>query len=264
MLIHKASIMRPYILSFFLIIISVATAFADSVAEMADSAYNRGDFKDAETLYLQAAQIDGVSPQLYYNLGNTYYRLSQLGKSVIYYERALRLDPSMEDARTNLDFVNTKILDKPEDDSTFLGNLHRSILSIMSPNAWAWTAFGFFVVVLLCVALYVFSGVIIVRKSGFFGGFIALMFFIYAIVLASQSANAISRDARAVVVVPTSNLSTTPGASAGTNAKIIPVHEGTVVEIVDSILLPGEDTWYDVKINNATRAWVKASDVEKI
>lgn len=253
-----------YLIIFIAILSAAFTAHADSLAAQADSAYNRGDFSEAESLYKQAAQIDGVSPQLYYNLGNTYYRLNDLGHAVINYERALKLDPSMGDARANLNFVNKKILDKPEDDSSFLGNLHRAILSLASPDAWAWWAFALFVVVLACVALYVFTSNILARKTGFFGGFIVLVIFVYVLVLAAQSARLPYDHSRAVITVPTSNLSTTPGGTSGPGAKIIPVHEGTVVEIVDSLLLPGEDIWYDVKINNATRAWVNSVDVEKI
>lgn len=242
------------------------SASAQSLAAQADSAYNSGDFAKARELYSQAASIDGVSPQLYYNMGNAEYRLGRLGQSVLCYERALKLDPSMDDARANLAFVNTKILDKPEDDSSFLGNLHQSIMAGMSPNAWAWTAFTLFILILGCVALYIFSAGIAWRKAGFFGGFILLLAFAYATVIAAQTSSAPYRSDRAVIIVPTSNLSTSPGSSA-TAAKIIPVHEGTAVEIVDSTSIPGQrgmETWYDVKINNSTRAWVKSADVEKI
>lgn len=242
------------------------SAGAQSLATQADSAYNSGDFAKAQALYQQAASVDGVSPQLYYDMGNTAYRLGNLGQAVINYERALKLDPSMSDARANLDFVNTKILDKPEDDSSFLGNLHQSITSAMSPNAWAWTAFALFILVLGCVALYIFSANIAWRKAGFFGGFSLLVLFTYATVISAQTSSAPFRMDRAVIIVPTSNLSTSPGSSAAA-AKIIPVHEGTAVEITDSTSIPGQsgmETWYDVKINNSTRAWVKAADVEKI
>lgn len=242
------------------------SASAQSLAAQADSAYNSGDFAKAQELYQQAADADGVSPQLYYNMGNTAYRLGSLGQAVLNYERALKLDPSMTDARANLDFVNTKILDKPEDDSSFLGNLHQSIKALMSPNAWAWTAFALFILVLGCVAMYIFSANIAWRKTGFFGGFALMALFVYATVISAQTSSAPFSMHRAVIMVPTANLSTSPGTSSAA-AKIIPVHEGTAVEITDSTAIPGQsgmETWYDVKINNTTRAWAKATDVEKI
>ncbi len=240
--------------------------FAAPLAVQADSAYNKEDYSTAVRLYHQAIEADGVSPEVCYNLANAYYRIGRPGRAVIYYERALALDPSMQDARTNLEFVNTRILDRPEDDSSFLGNLHRSISSWMSADAWAWTAFALFVIILGCVAVYIFSGNIILRKAGFFGGFIMLFVFAYVLVIASGTASAYADHSRAVVVVPTANMATTPGVSTSKNAKIIPVHEGTRVEIMDSMAIPGDAVpmWYDVKINNSTRAWVKSTDIERI
>lgn len=254
-----------------IIILTFAVAWmpsqAQSLVQQADSAYNNQDFVTAVRLYNRAIADDGVSAEVYYNLGNAYYRIGKLGRAVISYERALKLDPSMADARANLAFVNTKILDKPEDDSSFLGNLHQSILSTLSPDVWAWLAFGLFVAVLGCIALYIFSSNILVRKTGFFGGGILLLLFIYALAVAKQSSGAYFSHDTAVVIVPTTNMSTSPGATATKNDKVIPVHEGTVVEVIDSMAIPGETSsplWYDVKINNATRAWVRAADVERI
>lgn len=81
--------------------------------ESADSAYNKKQFSEALTLYRTALEKDGSSSDLYYNIGNTYYRLNDLGHAVINYKRALMLDPSNADARTNLEYVKTKITDKP-------------------------------------------------------------------------------------------------------------------------------------------------------
>lgn len=240
---------------------------ATALTEEADTAYARQDYALAVQLYHKAIANDGISPQIYFNLGNSYYRLGKPGRAVLYYSRALQLDPSMQDARDNLAFVNTRILDKPEDDSTFLGNLHQGILAKMTPDAWAWTAFGLFVALLGCVAIYIFSSSVPMRKFGFFGGFIVAAVFIYSLAAASQTASAPFDRSRAVIIVPTSNLSTAPGATSGENAKIIPLHEGTVVEITDSTTVPGDAAspiWYDVKINNSTRAWARAADLERI
>lgn len=256
------------------IIISLVALFAClmangeslSLAQKADSAYNNNDYYAAVGLYHQAMNKEGSSAQLYYNLANSYYRIGKLGKAVLYYNRALAVDPSMDDARANLEFVNKQIIDKPDDESTFLGSVHRSVMRMMTPNAWAWTAFGLFVLLLAAAGLYVFSGSVALRKVGFFGGFALVALFAYALVIAAQASSLPYNHTRAVVVTPTSNFSTSPG-NREEGSKIIPVHEGTVVEIVDSILLPEQSSaplWYEVKINSSTRAWARSADVEKI
>lgn len=244
---------------------AAGTSYASNLTEQADSAYNNEDYRLAIRLYLRTINEQGFSPEVYYNLANAYYRIDDLGQAVLYYQRALNLDPSMKDARTNLEFVKTKILDRPEDNSTFLTNLHESIIAIYSPDTWAWIAFGLFALLIGSVALYIFTSNVSLRKVGFFGAIIILVITVYASIIAWQSANAYKGSNKAVVIVPTANLRTRPGEN--NTDKVIPIHEGTILEITDSMTMPGESSspkWYDVKISNSSRAWVKASDVERI
>lgn len=254
------------IIAFCFIMIGL-TASAASIAQRADSAYNKEDYVEAIKLYSDAISQDGVSSTIYYNLGNAYYRDHQLGKAIIYYERALALDPSNADARTNLNFVRTKIEDAPEDDSSFLTNLHHSISSAMSPDGWAWCTLAVFIILLATIALYIFSSNVAMRKIGFFGGIVVLFFFIYFLVISYQTANAPLQHNNAVVIVPTTNLSSAPRSSKDKTEKVVPIHEGTKVEILDSLSTPDDPhvgKWYDVKINNSSHAWLNAADVEKI
>jgi tetratricopeptide (TPR) repeat protein len=240
---------------------------AASLAVRADSAYSKEEYKSAIELYNQSIADEGVSSEIYYNLGNAYYRAGHLGKAIINYERALKLDPSNKDAKVNLDFVNRNIEDKPEDDSSFLTNVHKSIMSMQSTNAWAWTAFICFILLLGSIAVYIFTTDIMIRKTGFFGGIILLIVTIYAIVIAGESASDATSHDTAVVIVPTTHLSSAPRSPKSKTEKVVPIHEGTKVEIVDSVATPDDPDsgkWYDVKINNSTRAWLRAADVERI
>lgn len=249
------------------LILTSLSLSASNLAEKADSAYNKEDYGQAISLYLASIEQDGVSSTIYYNLGNAYYRDNLLGKAIISYERALAIDPSNNDAQTNLDFVRTKIIDAPEDDSSFLSNLHHSICSTMSPDGWAWCALALFIILLGTVALYIFSSNIMMRKLGFFGGIIFLFVFIYVIVIAYQTSNASRYHDTAVVIVPTTNLSSAPRSSKNKTEKVVPIHEGTKVEILDSLSTPDDPhvgKWYDVKINNSSHAWLNAADVERI
>lgn len=245
----------------------IASASAATLAQQADSAYMAEDYARAADLYSRSIAEEGPAADTWYNLGNAHWRQGHAGQAIIGYERALRIDPSHADARTNLDFVRTKIQDLPEDDSAFLSNLHDSITAWMSPDAWAWTAFALFLAVAGMAALYIFAPGVIARKTGFFGGIVLLFLCIYAIVVASRTASAVDRHDHAVVTVPTTLLSSTPKASQSATDKVVAIHEGTKVEIVDSVMAPGAEgaeQWYDVKINNSTRAWLKAKDVERI
>jgi tetratricopeptide (TPR) repeat protein len=247
--------------------IQAVSALALSNVERGDSAYSKSAYTEALGYYTEALNKEGSSSNLYYNIGNTYFRLNDLGHAVINYERALMVDPSNEDARTNLEFVKTKIQDKPEDDSTFLSNVHQNIIAMHSPDAWAWIAFSLFVIVIGAIAVYLFTTNINVRKAGFFGGIVVLVVFLYVLSVAKSAADAVDDHEQAVVIVPSTNLRSEPQTAQSKTDKVVPIHEGTKLIIVDSLATPDDPAtmmWYDVKINNSTRAWVSSADVERL
>jgi tetratricopeptide (TPR) repeat protein len=247
--------------------IQAVSALALSNVERGDSAYSKSAYTEALGYYTEALNKEGSSSNLYYNIGNTYFRLNDLGHAVINYERALMVDPSNEDASTNLEFVKTKIQDKPEDDSTFLSNVHQNIIAMHSPDAWAWIAFTLFVIVIGAIAVYLFTTNINVRKAGFFGGIVVLVVFLYVLSVAKSAADAVDDHEQAVVIVPSTNLRSEPQTAQSKTDKVVPIHEGTKLIIVDSLATPDDPAtmmWYDVKINNSTRAWVSSADVERL
>lgn len=242
-------------------------ADAATLAQEADSAYNKDDFRLAVELYNKSIVQDGVSSDVYYNLGNAYYRCDKPGMAVVCYERALKLDPTNGDARTNLEFVKSRIQDRPEDDSAFLSNVHNSILGSMTANTWAWTTFALFIFLLGAAAVYIFSNRITLRKAGFFGGIVLMFLFFYSLFMAWQSFAVSTSHEEAVVIVPSTQLTSAPRAARSSGDKVVTIHEGTKVEIIDSIATPDDPVspkWYNVKINNSTKAWLRASDVERI
>lgn len=256
-----------HILAVLSLLLSVFAAAATDLGVLADSAYNKEDYRMAIELYNRNIAENGPGADIYYNLGNAYFRNENLGKAVVSYERALRLDPTHADARHNLEFVRNRIQDRPEDDSTFLANLHYSILSSMTANAWAWTALVIFILLLGAIATYIFAPGITVRKAGFFGGIILFILFGHALYVAFDSASLARSHESAVVISPMTHLSSVPRAARTAEDRVVAIHEGTKVEIVDSVATPDDPVspqWYNVKINNGTRAWLRASDVERI
>lgn len=259
--------MKQFTLCILTILLACCHAAAGTLAQQADSAYNSEDYRSAIELYNRAIAQDGVGTDIYYNLGNAYFRNDNLGKAVVSYERALRLDPTNADARHNLEFVRSRIQDRPEDDSAFLSNVHSSIVTAMTANAWAWTALALFILLCGAVALYIFAPSVNMRKTGFFGGIVLLFGFGYIIYVAYSATKLAQSHEYAVVTVPMTHLSSVPRPSRGADDRVVPIHEGTRVEIIDSIATPDDPVspqWYSVKINNSTRAWLRASDVERI
>lgn len=240
---------------------------AATLSAKADSAYNSKNYTEAADLYKTLIKEYGMSSDIYYNLGNTYFRMGKIAQSVLAYERALKINPSNKDARINLDFVNTTLEDKPEDNSSILGKIHSEVIALMSPNAWAWTDFALFALIIGLIAIYLFLSNVTIRKVGFFGAMVLFIVLVYTTIVAYQSAAAIDNNDIAIVTTPSANLTPAPSAKTDKTDKIVPVHEGTRLVIIDSVNAASNDgaqLWYHVKVNNSTAAWIDASNVERI
>ena len=98
-----------------LIIIWVILLPAQNLNEIfitANQAYRSQEYKRAIELYQQILSQGYESAEIYYNLGNCYYRLDQIGQAILYYEKALRLDPNDEDIKYNLEIANLRVVDR--------------------------------------------------------------------------------------------------------------------------------------------------------
>ncbi len=247
--------------------VSISAMAAPTTIQQADSAYNAGNFRSALTLYTKALDTQGASPNLYYNIGNAQYRLGNVGHVVVSYERALRLDPSHKDARANLEYVNSTLKGLPEDGTSFLSNVHNGVVAQASVDTWAVVALGIFLVLMGCVALYLFASNTALRKTGFFGGIVVFVLFVYAVVIAWQTASARDKHDVGIVITNNARLTSKPGTTKDKTEKTIAIPEGSKVEILDSLATPNDPVttlWYNVALNNNTRAWIDATDVSQI
>ncbi len=238
-----------------------------TLSQQADSAYNGDNFNRAAELYHQIIKEEGPSASLFYNLGNCYYRLKQPGRAILYYEKALKLSPADNDIRANLDFVNSKIVDRPDERGTFIGNALDSAASSAQSNTWAWIAFSLFALTVAAAALYIFSGNITLRKIGFFGGAISLILTVVGIAFSIMGAKTATTHDEAIITEKSTILSTSPREPRNRHEEAMLLHEGTKIRILDSVQSMTDSvktTWYDAEIDNNHRAWINSHAVEII
>lgn len=246
-------------------VISIARVDAEDITAQADSAYNGLAYSQALDLYNQAVDSLGASSDLYYNIGNTYYRLNDLGHAVIWYERALQLDPTNKDARFNLQFVNTRIADKPVNDASLISKAIDKIIDSAHPDSWATITVILFALTLASIVGYLITKKVVLRKTFFFGGAVLLLMTVISLSISFTGAAKSSNHNNAVIIVPAAQLSTAPRATFDQSTQAFLLHEGTKVEIVDSLINNhNDDSWYEVKVGNKARAWIKAQDIERI
>lgn len=238
-----------------------------SIDIQADEAYMQGDFNKAISLYKKAIEQEGTSAAIYYNLGNSYYRVDSLAKAILNYERALRLDPTDDDIRFNLDFVNSKIEDAPATDKISNILVDKS-LRMFTPNGWAIVSLAVFALAIGCAAVYIFSSNIRMRKIFFFVGLTLIFVDILCIVVTVKASSISSDSKQAIIMVKSTQLSTSPSSPVDAAQKATLLHEGTKITIIRQLATPNDPevkNWWEVEIGSeGTHAWIDAEDIEII
>lgn len=259
--------MRRFIAYCIILVISGLAAFAmTDLANKADSLYMRNEFHSAISSYEEAIEKYGASSDMYYNLANAYYKSDKLGKAILNYERALKMDAGNDDAKYNLSFVSTKIIDNLPDNRNFITRVVDSIVYSISSNAWAYISLIILILLLVAIAGYMYIDKIIIRKIGFFGAIVLIAVLIGTISCSIISAVHSNNNNEAIILDESVMLSTSPREPLSHAEEAVLLHEGTKVEIVDSLQTPNDSTcrlWYEVVVNN-NRAWIKSKSVEKI
>lgn len=249
--------MKKIVIYLLFALAGVTMAQAQESLTQANEAYAQEDYIKAIELYEQTAREHGVSADLYYNLGNAYYKHNEFAKAILNYERALLLNPGDEDARFNLDMANTHIVDKIDPVGRFFLSVWiDSLRSFLSSNTWAVIGIVTFLLFIVGCYLYLFSRSVRIKKIGFFGGIVILLISVmsnwFAWGLSEKMEN---RDA-AIVFAATVSVKSSP-AESGTDLFVL--HEGTKVLIMSKV---GE--WFEVKISDGNRGWLPASSIEII
>ena len=232
------------------------TASAVNKAE-ADSAYAQGHFQQAVSDY-EALLKQGVSADLYYNLGNAYYRMDEIPRAVLNYERALLLSPGDADIRFNLQMARSKTIDKitPESEMFFITWYH-SLVKLTSVDGWARMALIALGLAVVLALVYLFASPVWLRKLGFFGALALLVFFLCSNFFAySQKQGLIDRTG-AIIMAPAATVKSTP-AKQGTDLFIL--HEGTKVEITDGAM----KQWKRIRVADGKEGWIETSQMEII
>ena len=223
----------------------------------ADSAYAQGHYQQAITDY-QALLKQCASADLYYNLGNAYYRSENITQAVLNYERALLLSPGDRDIRFNLQLARSKTIDKivPESEMFFITWYH-ALVNLMSVDGWARTAIFSLALVIVLSLVYLFSQPVWLRKIGFFGGITLLVVFVLANVFASQQKQSLIHRKGAIVMSPSVTVKSTPAAN-GTDLFIL--HEGTKVTITDGSMRD----WKEIRLADGKEGWIESKKIELI
>lgn len=245
------------IITFILIILSGSTLVAQNLLKEASDAYTKGEYQHAVDLYEQALSSEGEAAELYYNLGNAYYKTDNIGKAILNYERALLLSPNFVDARFNLEITQQRVVDKIEPiGSFFLSQWSDDLRERFSSDGWANLAIISFVLCIGGLVLYFSTNRIWTKKAGFFSAVIFLTLCLVANHYSDAQKNKYLNRNRAVIFAPSVAIKSTPDQN-GTDLFIL--HEGTTVKIKSKL-----GSWTEIELADGNVGWIEQNKMEII
>ena len=226
--------------------------------QQADDLYAKENYKEAAQMYESIISKQGVSMELYYNLGNCYYKMDEVAPAILNYERALMLDPSDGDTKANLVLARSKTTDKVTPPSEmFFVTWWRSMSNAMSINSWLIIAFVAFVLLLAYILIYAFMSNVSVRKASFYG----CLFMLFVTVVANLCAFSqhLSNVNRHYAIIMSSAV-TVKSSPSDTSTDLFIIHEGAKVEMLDQTM----KEWCEVKLEEGKVGWIPVEALEQI
>ncbi len=229
--------------------------FLNLLFSQANAQYAEGNYAEAAAQYEQVI-AEQPSAEAYYNLGNAYFKQGELAQAILAYERALRIEPSYKDAKHNLLFAQSRIVDNIEDtQSFFLSNWLKAIRNALNQQTWMILSIALFICMLIGFFLFAFSQMVWVRKTAFYTSLVALLISLVACINAGSLHHRDTKRAEAIITQGIVNAKSSPDRS-GTD--LFTVHEGTKVEITETI-----GDWCCIHVGNYI-GWMPLAHLERI
>ncbi|MBO4475170.1 MAG: tetratricopeptide repeat protein, partial [Bacteroidales bacterium] len=228
---------------------------ADSLWRSGVDAYASQQWNEAVAAWQAIADGGLESSELYYNLGGACYKAGDIAHAVLWYERALKADPSNADARVNLDFVRNQLQDRIEEvPEFFLEAWGRKMCWLLPSATWAVLFLVLFAGTLAMLLLFLL-GSRGARKAGFFVGIALLLGALLCLDFAFwQKTDARTADG-AIVTVPVAEVKSSPGSGVS----LFVLHEGTRVKLLDEV---GE--WDNIELADGRQGWMQKEYAERI
>ena len=242
---------------FFTITGGLAAQDFQNIIDTANSYYSQGNYEQAVELYQQVLESGYEASEIYFNLGNAYFKSNMTTKAIINYERALQLEPSDEDILFNLALSQQYVIDKIEEiPEIFFKSWYRSFIQMFSSNLWAIISLASFVVGLVFFLVYFLVSKIGLKKSGFWLGILLMIISVSSFSFSNkQKEEALSKEI-AIITTPSVVVKSSPDES-GTDLFVI--HEGLKVTVTDNL-----SEWLEIKLPDGNKGWLKTTDLEII
>lgn len=232
--------------------------YVDSLWNSANQAYVEGRWADAVADYEMISGMGLESAALYCNTGDAYFKDGNIPMAILYYERALKLDPSYSDAKFNLDLLSSTIQDRIDVVPGFILQVWaKDICYIMDSDAWAICFLVLLALTLAMALLFILGATAAGRRTGFFTGIVTLLLALASLSFALWQKNEYMNADHAIVMRPVTSVKSSPSAEASKDLFIL--HEGTKVKILDKV-----GSWSNIELADGRQGWLPSDDMKLI
>ena len=232
--------------------------YVDSLWNEANNAYTEGRWEDAVAGYDMISGMGLESAALYCNTGDAYFKSGNIPMAILNYERALKLDPSYQDAQYNLELLGSMIQDRIDPVPEFILSVWaKNVCRLMDSNAWAVTFLVLLALTMAMALLFVLSPSVAGRRTGFFTGIVLLLMAASSLSFSIWQKNDYMKVDSAIVMRPVSSVKSSP--SAESSQDLFVLHEGTKVKVIDQV-----GAWNNVELADGRQGWIPSSDIELI
>ena len=221
----------------------------------AATAYNEGRYEEAAALYEKIIDGGEHSAAVYFNLGNTYYKLNRVAPSIYYYEKALLLDPDDPEIKENLGFAQNMTLDAVEKlPETDINKAYEQVTGVLTYDQWAFLAVLFMVLFVLGMCLYMVFRFPREKRLSFTAGLISLGLMVISLVLAYVQYRPYTSEQPAIIFAEETAVRTEPNTRS---EQAFLLHEGTKVNVLDRL-----NDWQRIELENGQSGWLLAEDLK--
>lgn len=236
----------------------ISLAQSNVAFEQGNTLYNEGKYQEAISIYESIIDNGQHSAEMYYNLGNAYYKLNSIAPSIYYFEKALKLAPKDKYIQNNLAFARNMTVDAIEVvPEVGLNRIMKSIIHMFSFDNWAMLSVGFSIAFVLLFLMYYFSYSTGRKRLLFLSSFTSLGLMFIALFFAFQNYSLDKYDKPAIVFSQESQVKTEPNLRSE-NAFFL--HEGTKVQMLESY----DENWIKIKIADGKTGWIPSEDIKSL
>jgi tetratricopeptide (TPR) repeat protein len=228
-----------------------------SVFEDANRLYLEQKYDAAITRYESIVKNGYENGEVYFNLGNAYYKSGKLQHAVLNYERARKFIPNDEDLAFNLQLVNIQLTDKIEAiPELFIYRWAESLLTVFTLDTMLWLMYTFFLLTLGSFTYYLFAETYEQRRYSLMSGMTCSVLLIFGIANFVVQSYRESNTEFAVVMTDIANIKSAPD-SKGNDLFVI--HRGLKVQVLDNV-----NKWYKIRLADGKVGWIPEKEIEAI